>query len=262
MLDIQDSTHAAARYDARILVADDDALARFILADQLDALGCRCVHTAADGAQALQLALSTAYDLVITDLCMPRMGGHALLAALRAHGQSMPVIAGTAWCEQASAFTGNNARELTSRAMPPGQSPSGALPAGGSPPFGFSGVLRKPFAMAQLREVLKAHVGALPLDRRGSRAAGSPRRALYAAFAAAWTEDEMALRAALASLDGPSMLDRLHRLQGSLAVLGEGEAREACARLQRRIRRHGVQPCIERVERFVRQCARIAVERP
>lgn len=237
MLDIEDTTETAAPYDVRILVADDDALARFILADQLDALGCRCIDTAADGLQALQLALASSYDLVFTDLCMPRMDGRALMAALRAHGKGMPVIAGTAWRESVA-------------------------PVDGTPPHGFAAVLRKPFAMAQLRGLIEAHTGALPLGARGATEAGAPRHALYAAFATGWAEDDTVLRAALASLDGPAMLERLHRLHGALAVLGEGQARQACAQLQERIRREGIESCTERVRRFLRLCARIAYPAP
>ena len=106
MLDIQDpSFEPDTPSELRILVVDDDALARFILADQLDALGCLHVDTASDGLEALQQALGRRYDLVITDLCMPNMGGQLLLAALRAHGLSMPVVAGTAWREPTLART-------------------------------------------------------------------------------------------------------------------------------------------------------------
>jgi two-component system capsular synthesis sensor histidine kinase RcsC len=252
MLDIQDSTEAAATYDVRILVVDDDALARFILADQLDALGCRCVDTAADGTQALRLALSCLYDLVITDLCMPHMGGQALLAALRAHGQAMPVIAGTAWREPGT---------TSSPDASSGVSPPGTTPRDSAAPDGFAAVLQKPVAMAQLRALLDAHIGRVPLGRPRRAAAGS-RRALHAAFSAAWADDEPALRAALASLDAASMLERLHRLHGALAVLGEARARRACARLQQQVRRQGVARSAKCIERFLRQCARMACRPP
>jgi two-component system capsular synthesis sensor histidine kinase RcsC len=221
-----------------ILVVDDDALARFILADQLAALGYRCVDTAEDGRQALHFALNGHYDLVITDMCMPRMGGRALLLALRAHGLGMPVIAGTAWSENASAR------------------PAKATP-GVTPIDEFAAVVRKPFAMSQLRGLLSAHIGGVPLARRRGRPASATRRALREAFAAAWPEDETALRTAAAALDEASMLERLHRLQGALAVAGESQARQACARLQQRVRAHGIEASVGRIERFLRQCARI-----
>jgi two-component system capsular synthesis sensor histidine kinase RcsC len=238
MLDFHDSTENAARRDVRILVVDDDALARFIVADQLDALGCRCVDTAVDGAEALHLALDRPYDLVITDLCMPAMGGQALLAALRAHGLSMPVIAGTAWREPAPA----------SRSV---------APADAEPHGGFAAVLRKPFSVAQLRGLLEAHAGGSLPGRHGRMPAASARRALREAFAAAWPDDETALRAALASLDDEAALTLLHRLRGALSVLGDARARHACAQLQVRIRRGGLEANAARIERFLILCAQI-----
>jgi two-component system capsular synthesis sensor histidine kinase RcsC len=242
MLETQDSTGTDARYDVRILVVDDDALARFIVADQLDALGCACVDTAADGADALPLALARSYDLIVTDLCMPKMGGQALLAALRTHGLSMPVIAGTAWSEPAPACTGAAAPNADADAdVPPG----------------FAAVLRKPFSMAQLRGLLVAHVVGWPSGRHGRVPACSPRRALLEAFAAAWPDDEAALRAAFASLDTGTMQARLHRLRGALAVVGDAPARRACAQLQTRLRRHGIEASAAQIEHFLAMCARI-----
>lgn len=238
MFDIEDSTETDASPAGRILVVDDDALARFILADQLDALGCRCVDTAADGVDALRQALVRPYDLVITDLCMPNMGGQRLLAALRTHGLHMPVVAGTAWREPASAGTH-------------GASPDAA------PPAGFAAVLRKPISIAQLQQLLRVHLGEMLLGRDRAVPASPARRALQAAFSAAWPEDEKALRAALASLDTRAVRERLHRLHGALAVLGEARARRACMQLQQRIAREGLGPSVARIERFMHLCARI-----
>ncbi|WP_181885443.1 Hpt domain-containing response regulator [Trinickia dinghuensis] len=243
MLDIQDSTETGARYDVRILVVDDDALARFIVADQLEALGCRRVDTAADGIEALRLALDCSYDLVITDLCMPKMGGQALLAALRTHGLAVPVVAGTAWREPPSA----RASGVSSR---------GAV-SGEAPPHGFAAVLRKPFAMTQLRRLLHAHIDGSRFGRRRIPAPASPRRALHAAFALAWSDDERALRTALASLDAEALLGRLHRLHGALSMLGEARARNACVRLQQRIRWLGIEASAAQIEGFLTLCARI-----
>ena len=238
MHETHDCTETTALDGVSILVVDDDALARFILADQLAALGCRCVDTAEDGRQALHFALNGHYDLVITDMCMPRMGGRALLLALRAHGLGMPVIAGTAWSENASA--------RQAKATP-----------GATPIDEFAAVVRKPFAMSQLRGLLRAHMGGFPLARYRGPAASASRRALREAFAAAWPDDESALRAATAALDEASMLERLHRLQGALSVVGEPQARLSCARLQQRIRAQGIEASVGRIERFLRQCARI-----
>ncbi|MFW5740770.1 MAG: HD domain-containing phosphohydrolase [Myxococcota bacterium] len=65
----------------RILIVDDEKFIRDILADFLGLEGYT-VRTASDGVSALE-ALSTArYDLVISDLKMPRMGGLELLGEI------------------------------------------------------------------------------------------------------------------------------------------------------------------------------------
>lgn len=243
MLDIEDSTETDASPGGRILIVDDDALARFILADQLTALGCRRVDTAADGVDALRRALVRPYDLVITDLCMPNMSGQRLLAALRTHGLHMPVVAGTAWREPAAAGT------------------NGASPDAG-PPAGFAAVLRKPISIAQLQQLLRVHLGETRPGRDRTAPAAGARRASQAAFSAAWPEDEKALRAALASLDTRALRERLHRLHGALAVLGEARARRACMELQQQIAREGLEPSVARIERFMHLCARIGRHLP
>lgn len=246
MFDSQDSIETDTPSDVRILVVDDDALARFILADQLDALGCRCVDIASDGIDALNRALICPYDLVITDLCMPNMGGQLLLAALRAHGLTMPVIAGTAWREPASDRTNGT----------DGASPDARAPAG------FAAVVRKPFSMTQLQRLLRAHLPTTPLSRGGTTAAAVARRALRAAFSAAWPEDEAALHAALASRDTGALQDRLHRLHGALAIVGEPGVRRACAKLQQYVFQQGIEPSVARIERFMRLCAAIGRSPP
>lgn len=67
---------------ARVLVVDDEQLIREILADFLSMEGY-AVRTAADGAIAAQELRRSRYDVVITDLKMPNMGGLDLLAEVR-----------------------------------------------------------------------------------------------------------------------------------------------------------------------------------
>ncbi len=82
----------AAGPRARILWADDNAdmreYVRSLLASQYE------VTTAADGEQALALALELRPDIVLTDIMMPRLDGFGLLRALRSHPDTAatPVI--------------------------------------------------------------------------------------------------------------------------------------------------------------------------
>jgi response regulator RpfG family c-di-GMP phosphodiesterase len=62
----------------RILVVDDEKVIRDMLADLLDMVGFY-VRTADDGTSALDELSRSHFDLVLSDLKMPRMGGIALL---------------------------------------------------------------------------------------------------------------------------------------------------------------------------------------
>lgn len=76
----------------RVLIVDDEKFIRDILADFLGMEGF-VVRTAEDGAAALNELRATQYDIVISDLKMPRMGGIELLAEIsRAAPNALTVI--------------------------------------------------------------------------------------------------------------------------------------------------------------------------
>lgn len=79
----------------RVLVAEDNPINRVILKEQLETLGCSVV-TATDGQQALDLCLAQSFDVVLSDINMPRLDGHALIQRLRNEGLTVPVIGATA----------------------------------------------------------------------------------------------------------------------------------------------------------------------
>ena len=75
-----------------VLVADDDAASRDLVADFLAELGFD-VRRAADGAAALEQLRTGAIDLLITDLVMPRVDGMELIRAIRStQGTRAPKI--------------------------------------------------------------------------------------------------------------------------------------------------------------------------
>ena len=80
---------------ARILVADDEEGLREFVADALTDDG-HVVARAADGAEALQHLSRESFDLVITDLRMPRIDGLAVLQRLRAEQPDAEAIMLTA----------------------------------------------------------------------------------------------------------------------------------------------------------------------
>ena len=66
----------------RVLIVDDEADIREAMADYLEQNGYR-VSQAADGAVGLELALKEQPDVILLDLMMPVMDGHAMLDKLR-----------------------------------------------------------------------------------------------------------------------------------------------------------------------------------
>jgi response regulator RpfG family c-di-GMP phosphodiesterase len=75
----------------RILVVDDEKVIREILADFLSMEGF-WVRTAEDGGAALVELSRGRYDLVLSDLKMPNMGGLELLEAIRKHTPNVVTI--------------------------------------------------------------------------------------------------------------------------------------------------------------------------
>lgn len=69
-------------YTARVLVVDDDPLNRLLLSTNLKSDGHEVVE-AANGREALDVLTSTPVDLVLSDIEMPEVDGHALLEARR-----------------------------------------------------------------------------------------------------------------------------------------------------------------------------------
>ncbi|MDF1537125.1 MAG: response regulator [bacterium] len=65
-----------------ILIVEDDALVRSMVADHLRSRGVR-VTQAKDGFEALELLSDSSYDLILTDIVMPRMDGIEMLRRLR-----------------------------------------------------------------------------------------------------------------------------------------------------------------------------------
>ncbi|MBX3156298.1 MAG: sigma-54-dependent Fis family transcriptional regulator [Deltaproteobacteria bacterium] len=80
---------------ARILVADDEAGLREFITDSLE-LDDHTVVPAKDGQEAAKLLEQSGFDLVLTDLKMPRLDGMSLLRKVRAEQPEVEVIVMTA----------------------------------------------------------------------------------------------------------------------------------------------------------------------
>jgi signal transduction histidine kinase/ActR/RegA family two-component response regulator len=123
--------HAAD--EISVLVAEDDPMNQVIiekLLDQLDA-NSTIVH---DGAEALEAATHSSYDLILMDVMMPNMDGLEATRSIRAADgpcRDVPIIACTA-----SAFDADRANAAAA---------------------GMNDFLEKPIRLAQLRAALTAH---------------------------------------------------------------------------------------------------------
>jgi two-component system response regulator ResD len=81
-----------AKIHIDVLVIDDDAVMRELVADWLEAAGFR-VHKAANCQAALDQARQVEPQLVVTDMCMPGPSGAGAIAKLKQEHPGVHVIA-------------------------------------------------------------------------------------------------------------------------------------------------------------------------
>ena len=74
-----------------VLVVQDEAPVASFIKRGLEAEGF-AVRTASDGAEGLELARSSDFDVIVLDLVLPTVMGKEILTRLRASGSSVPVI--------------------------------------------------------------------------------------------------------------------------------------------------------------------------
>jgi len=80
--------------DYTILVVDDSKMIRSIHKDMLEEAGYKVV-TAENGYEALEFFHKEKFDLVLTDLNMPKMDGYVLTQELRKVNDDIPIIIAT-----------------------------------------------------------------------------------------------------------------------------------------------------------------------
>ncbi len=76
----------------KVLIVDDDAINVAILAKFFTSQGMQ-VSTAYDGAEALRLLEETQFDLVVTDILMPKVEGIEIIGEIRNQNADIPIIA-------------------------------------------------------------------------------------------------------------------------------------------------------------------------
>ncbi|WP_018990524.1 hybrid sensor histidine kinase/response regulator [Aromatoleum toluclasticum] len=91
------SAHKGMRHPVKVLLAEDSITSRMLLKGILESAGYR-VSTAVDGVEAFTTLRSEVFDLVVSDVEMPRMNGFDLTARIRADPKlaAKPVVLVTA----------------------------------------------------------------------------------------------------------------------------------------------------------------------
>ena len=79
----------------RVLLAEDNPANRTLIAALVGSMGVS-LDMVENGEEAVQAAAATAYDLILMDMQMPVMDGPAATRAIRASGDSTPIVALTA----------------------------------------------------------------------------------------------------------------------------------------------------------------------
>jgi DNA-binding response OmpR family regulator len=118
----------------RVLIVEDDTLLAGTVHDFLLDEGFQ-VCVAVDGQAALEAAADLAFDILLTDLRMPRLDGFELIRRLRADRPELPVVV----------MSGNAPVDLTD-----------SLRQHGSGPLVF---INKPMRLGQLLQALRQCVG-------------------------------------------------------------------------------------------------------
>lgn len=116
----------------QILIVDDNPHMYSLLSDILEFFDYKAVG-ARDGEEALKILTEESFDMVITDLRMPKMGGMDLLRTLKDKFSHLPVVVITGFGTDSS------------------KSDAFAAQA--------DGFLAKPFKVEEIKELLKKHLG-------------------------------------------------------------------------------------------------------
>ncbi|WP_259744497.1 hybrid sensor histidine kinase/response regulator [Pseudomonas protegens] len=205
-----------------VLMAEDNPINQATLSHQLQQLGCRST-LAADGAEALDLWRVGDYDLLLTDVNMPRMNGYELTCILRASGDDRPIIGITA-----NAMCDEEARCQAA---------------------GMDAWLVKPVPLQTLRaSLLRLTQLEPPADESAPSALHRPTEPaslpnnLRQIFASTMAVDLEQLRQAIDRQDYPLIFQLLHRIRGSLAVTGYNALNQQLETLGHNLRQAGLTP--------------------
>jgi two-component system capsular synthesis sensor histidine kinase RcsC len=208
----------------RVLVAEDNPINQVTIRDQLEQLGCR-VAIAPDGAEALAMWSVDPFDLVLTDVNMPRMNGYDLAGALRSRGVTVPIIGVTA----------NAMKEEETRCMAAGMNSWLVKP------IDLRSLWRRlrPHADAQDRPATEPGIPAAPPADAAGAAPCIPAK-YRAIFLETMTQDLDKLEKSARDANERDMRAVLHRIRGGLAAVELTELQNRSERVEDQLRNDGL----------------------
>lgn len=217
-----------ASLELNVLVAEDNPVNREILKEQLEALGVR-VTLAEDGEQALLRWSEGSFDLVITDVNMPRLDGYQLTRHLRELDPAVPIIGVTA---NAMREEGEHCLEV-----------------------GMNAWLVKPLSLSTLRQTLCAYCPqATQAPASGLESAARAEHtddlegwitlspAMHRLFISTMQEDLAQAGLALQQGDTSKLVSYVHRMNGSFATVCAVNLAVACNECEIALLRESLNP--------------------
>jgi two-component system, NarL family, capsular synthesis sensor histidine kinase RcsC len=201
---------ADAPIDLKLLVVDDHPVNRDLLHDQLAVLGYDS-DVAGGGTDALRLLSQNSYDLVLTDLNMPRMDGYALARFIRDRYAEMPIIAITAHAT-------DHERALCRQVE-------------------IDDVLVKPSTLEAIDTMIRFWVKRANLPQRPAGARVDPSRGVLSAeygngLRTTLKRSVSQIKDALERQDATQVAAELHFIKGAFAMIHEAEVVARCAQME------------------------------
>lgn len=221
--------------NVRVLVVEDNPVSQAVLREQLEALGAYPT-VACDGQQALQIWHTQPFDLVITDINMPRLNGYELVQTLRKQGVTIPIIGVTA----------NALREEGQRCLA----------------VGMSSWVVKPLSLNMLRQALMSYcqqassqmeIAVQDKDQEGWIELSSTMRKLMAQTLVA---DVHQIEQGLVKMDATMVKLRLHSLSGALASVNAQILYTQCQNLEHALHRSPLTASM--IQRVRALCSRLS----